>query len=379
MLKILIDENISFADSAFNQFGAVVLKSGREVTNEHLKDIDVLIVRSVTKVDKELLDNTPVKFVGTATIGTDHVDLDYLANHKIFFTDAKGCNAYSVAEYIITTMLHFAVRFDFKLKDKSIGIVGVGNVGSKVAIFAEALGMKVLLNDPPLKRAGDKRFFVELDEILNCDVITLHTPLNLTGIDKTHHLLNKDNLTKIKNGSVLINTSRGSVINNYDLLNLIDRKNLKVVLDVWENEPDFNEELLKRVLIGTPHIAGYSYEGKVNGTKIIYNSICRFLHKEPIFNFNLSKPDNFKLNYNNENNLERELNNLINQIYPIKRDDDRMKKSVMMNDFERIKYFDLQRKNYPVRREFNNYSLISNKIDDDIKKLLMGLRFSLVN
>lgn len=379
MLKILVDENISFADSAFNQFGKVVLKSGREVTNKHLKDIDVLIVRSITTVDEDLLKNTPVKFVGTATIGTDHIDLEYLNKRKIYFADAKGCNAYSVAEYVVAAMLNLAVRFDFKLKDKSIGIVGIGNVGSKVAAFTEALGMKVLLNDPPLKRSGDKRNFVDLDEILNCDIITLHTPLNHTGIDKTLHLINKENLSKINNGAIIINSSRGAVINNNDLLYEIERKNLKTVLDVWENEPDINEQLLKNVVIGTPHIAGYSYEGKVNGTKMIYNSLCRYLHKEPVFNFNLSKPDTFRLNFINDNYFEKNLNNLVEQIYSLRKDDDKMKKSVMMLREERIKYFDLQRKNYPVRREFNNYSLPSEDLSDELKSMLSVLRFNISN
>jgi len=376
MLKILVDENIAFADSAFNLLGEVKLISGREITNKSLKDKDILIVRSITKVDEDLLKNTPVKFVGTATIGTDHIDLEYLDKQKIYFADAKGCNAFSVAEYVVAALFNIAARYDFELKGKSIGIVGVGNVGSKVAYFAEALGMKVILNDPPLKRSGDKRNFAELDEILSCDVITLHTPLNLSGIDKTFHLINKENLNKIKNGTIIINSSRGAVINNYDLLNEIENKNLKVVLDVWENEPDINEELLKKVLIATPHIAGYSYEGKVNGTKIIYKSLCSYLQKEPVFNFNLNKPDNFRLNLTNEDKVERNLNNIIDQIYPIRRDDIKMKKSVMMTQLERIKFFDLQRKNYPVRREFNNYYIISENMNNDVKSILSKLRFN---
>ena len=213
MLKILVDENIVFAESAFNQIGEVMLLPGRKITNSSLKNIDILIVRSVTKVDGDLLKNTSVKFVGTATIGTDHIDLEYLKANNIYFVDAKGCNAYSVAEYIIAALLNLAVRFDFKLQNKSIGIVGVGNVGSKVAFFAKAIGMQVLFNDPPLKRSGDTREFSEFEEILKCDVITLHTPLNLSGIDKTFYLLNQKNLDKLKDGTILINSSRGAVIN----------------------------------------------------------------------------------------------------------------------------------------------------------------------
>ncbi len=285
MLNIVVDENIAFAKQAFNEFGNVILLPGREITNDKLRNTQILIIRSVTQINETLLKNTPVMFVGTTTIGTDHIDLDYLKKNNIAFCDAKGCNAYSVAEYVIAALIDISVKLNFSLKDKTIGIVGVGNVGSKVAEFAEAFGMKVLLNDPPLQRNGVKKNFVNLEKILSADIITLHTPLNLTGTDKTFHLLNINNLKQIKDGAVLINTARGAVINNTDLLEVIESKNLKVVLDVWENEPDIKIELLKQVLIATPHIAGYSLEGKINGTKIIYNSLCTYLKIRPTFSF----------------------------------------------------------------------------------------------
>ncbi len=377
MLKSIVDENIAFADKAFNQFGSVSLVPGREITNSILKNADVLIVRSITNVNEELLINTSVKFVGTATIGTDHIDLDYLSKNKITYADAKGCNAYSVAEYVVAALLNLSVQFDFSLNEKSIGIVGVGNVGSKVAAFAEALGMKVLLNDPPLKRKGDNRNFVDLDEILKCDIITIHTPLNLNGIDKTYHLFNNENLNKLKNGTVLINSSRGAVINNSDLFNSIKKKKLKVFLDVWENEPDINVELLKIVLVGTPHIAGYSYEGKVNGTKMIYDALCEFFRVEKTFSFNLPAPINSKLHFNNSDKIETAIENLISTIYSIKNDDIKMREMIMMDIDKRIKHFDLQRKNYPKRREFNNYEIESSNLSRSIKETLKILRFNL--
>lgn len=377
MLKLIVDENIAFADKTFDQFGKVNLMPGREITNSSLIDSDVLIVRSITNVDEELLKNSPVKFVGTATIGIDHIDLDYLKQNKIAFADAKGCNAYSVAEYVVASLLNLAVRFEFSFKDKSIGIVGVGNVGSKVAAFTEALGMKVLLNDPPLQRSGDKRNFVELADILNCDIISLHTPLNLDGIDKTFHLLNSDNLKKLKDGTILINTSRGAVINNLDLLTAIEKKNLKVVLDVWENEPDISVELLNKVLIGTPHIAGYSYEGKINGTKIIYDSLCEFLGMEKIFSFDLPAPINSKLRFINSENIETVMENFVSNIYSIKNDDIKMREMIMMDVDNRIKNFDLQRKNYPKRREFNSYTIEAIDLSESIKETLKKLRFNL--
>ncbi len=377
MLNIIVDENIVFAKEAFALFGNVTLLSGREINNSILKDADILIVRSITKVDKELLKNTPVKFVGTATIGTDHIDLEYLKKNKIAFADAKGCNAYSVAEYLVVSLLNLSVRFNFTLKEKSIGIVGVGNVGSKVAKFADVLGMKVLLNDPPLQRAGNNNSFVSLDEILNADIITLHVPLNLSGIDKTYHLFDKKKLMELKDGTILINTSRGAVIKNQELLEIIDTKKLKVVLDVWENEPDINIDLLNKVIIGTPHIAGYSLEGKINGTKMIFDALADYLNLNISFNFTKEAPTNSLLSFEKSETIEKDLDQIVSKIYPIGRDDKLMRKMLDMSREERIKYFDLLRKDYPIRREFNNYHIGFKNSDGKTKKILTNLRFNI--
>lgn len=377
MLNIIVDENIVFAKEAFALFGNVTLLSGREINNSILKDADILIVRSITKVDKELLKNTPVKFVGTATIGTDHIDLEYLKKNKIAFADAKGCNAYSVAEYLVVSLLNLSVRFNFTLKEKSIGIVGVGNVGSKVAKFADALGMKILLNDPPLQRAGNNNSFVSLDEILNADIITLHVPLNLSGIDRTYHLFDKKKLMGLKDGTILINTSRGAVIKNQELLEIIDTKKIKVVLDVWENEPDINIDLLNKVIIGTPHIAGYSLEGKINGTKMIFDALADYLNLNISFNFTKEAPTNSLLSFEKSETIEKDLDQIVSKIYPIQRDDKLMRKMLNMSREERIKYFDLLRKDYPIRREFNNYRVELKNFDGKTKKILTNLRFNI--
>ena len=377
MLNIIVDENIVFAKEAFALFGNVTLLSGREINNSILKDADILIVRSITKVDKELVKNTPVKFVGTATIGTDHIDLEYLKKNKIAFADAKGCNAYSVAEYLVVSLLNLSVRFNFTLKEKSIGIVGVGNVGSKVAKFADALGMKVLLNDPPLQRAGNNNSFVSLDEILNADIITLHVPLNLSGIDRTYHLFDKKKLMELKDGTILINTSRGAVIKNQELLEIIDTKKLKVVLDVWENEPDINIDLLNKVIIGTPHIAGYSLEGKINGTKMIFDALADYLNLNISFNFTKEAPKNSLLSFEKSETIEKDLDQIVSKIYPIQRDDKLLRKMLNMSREERIKYFDLLRKDYPIRREFNNYRIELKNFDGKTKNILTNLRFNI--
>jgi erythronate-4-phosphate dehydrogenase len=378
MYNLIVDENIAFANKAFNQFGNVTLLPGREITNSILKNADILIVRSITTVDERLLKNTSIIFVATATIGTDHIDLDYLKKNNIVFADAKGCNAVSVAEYVAAVLLKFSVRFNFELKNKSIGIIGVGNVGSKVADFSEALGLNVLLNDPPLKRSGDKRSFVSLDEILSADIITLHTPLNLNGIDKTFHLFNKNLFNKIKDGAILINSSRGAVINNKELLDAISSKKLKVALDVWENEPEVDLDLLNHASIATPHIAGYSLEGKINGTKIIYNSLCEFLGLQNTFSFQVDQPVEKLKQFNRGDKLEISLEKLISSIYSVEDDDNRMRRMLMMDKNEASKSFDLQRKNYPIRREFSNYTISANNLSVETQIILKKLGFNVI-
>ncbi|MFI5238071.1 MAG: 4-phosphoerythronate dehydrogenase, partial [Ignavibacteriales bacterium] len=269
-MNIIVDANIAFADKAFSHLGNIKLVDGRTLSNENVKDADILIVRSITNVNEELLKHSKVRFVGTATIGTDHIDLDYLHNHNIQFADAKGCNADSVAEYVFTALLKIASEKNISLRGKTIGVVGVGNIGSRVARLAESLGMKSIQNDPPLERNGIGNNYVSLEEILQADIITLHVPMTMEGIDKTFHLLNKENLNRINKGTIIINSSRGAVIYNDALLNESINKNFELALDVWEDEPSINTKLLVKTKIATPHIAGYSFEGKVNGTKMIY-------------------------------------------------------------------------------------------------------------
>lgn len=372
-MKLVVDENISFAKEAFSLFGEVKLLAGREINHETLKDTDILIIRSVTNVDGSLLKNTPVKFVGTATIGTDHIDLDYLKNNNIAFADAKGCNAFAVAEYFLTALIKICADEKINLEGKSIGIIGVGNVGSKVLKFSELLGLKVLKNDPPLQRKNPDEKFYSLEEILKCDIVTLHTPLTFEGEDKTFHLLDEEKLSQLKDDSILINTSRGAVIDNKALRKMISQKKLKVALDVWENEPDVELSLLERVALASPHVAGYSLEGKVNGTIMIFNALNTFLGTNYHFDFTLPEVKNNLLEYNQADLDINKFNELLKRIYDIDSDTNQMKKMLYFNREDRVKYFDEMRKNYSLRREFNNYRI---KLKSDkLKNLFEGLRF----
>jgi erythronate-4-phosphate dehydrogenase len=374
-MQLVIDENIAFAKEAFSQFGDVLLVSGRQITNEILHNADALIVRSITKVDEKLLQNTNIKFVGTATIGTDHIDFNYLDEHNIAFADAKGCNADSVAEYVYTALLKIAVDNKLTLKNRSIGIIGVGNVGSRVAKYAEALGLKVYKNDPPKQRTGEGSNYVSLEEALQADIISLHVPLNKTGIDKTLHLLDEKKLNKINDNTIIINTSRGAVVDNEALLDITDKKQFKVILDVWEGEPLINTDLLQKVLIGSAHVAGYSLEGKVNGTKMIYDAFCRFTNQQNDLGLKLPIVENNIIDVSSAKSLEEKLHFIFKQIYNIETDDSEMREMIGMNNESRAAHFDKLRKEYPLRREFSNYTILIDDTDKQLEGILEAFRF----
>jgi erythronate-4-phosphate dehydrogenase len=379
-MKIVIDENIEFGTQAFSEFGDVVAVNGRMISNEMLKDAGALIVRSITNVDENLLSGTKVKFVGTATIGTDHVDKEYLITKNIKFADAKGCNANAVKEYVLTTLISSAVKNKIQLKGKTIGVIGVGNIGSIVSEAAEALGINVVKNDPPLKRATESNEYRSLDEALACDILTFHVPLNLEGIDKTFHLLDSSNIDKIKNCEILINSSRGPVIDNEVLAKLLSEKQKPfTILDVWEDEPNLKDELLQLADIASPHVAGYSLEGKVNGTKLVYDKFCEYLNIKPTWQPILPKVANSVIEVNTSESIENVLNNIFKQIYPIENDTKQLKASLNLSPSKRGKYFDDLRKNYKLRREFSNYSIKLNPFDETIAGILMSLNFRIIN
>ena len=374
-MKLIVDENIVFAKEAFSSLGNIQLVDGRTLTNNDVKDADVLVVRSITNVNEELLKDSNVRFVGTATIGTDHIDLQYLRKHNITFADAKGCNADSVAEYVFTSLMKVASGKNISLKGRTIGVVGIGNIGSRVVRLAESLGMKVFKNDPPLQRSGIGNNYVGFEEILKADVITFHVPLNMEGVDKTFHLLNKNNLQKINNGTIIINSSRGAVIDNEALLSESSRKKFELILDVWENEPSINKDLLLKTKVATPHIAGYSFEGKVNGTTMIYNALSKFLNIRPLWQPNLPEIENRSLRLPKDKTDEERLYNLFSSIYKIENDDDLMRKITKCELSQQAKYFDMMRKKYPVRREFNNYIVQFSEEVFRLKKILENFRF----
>ena len=275
MIRIIADDKIPFLKGLLEPYADITYLPGRLIGNEQLKETDALLIRTRTKCTENLLKNTKVSFIGTATIGFDHIDTRYCENHQIKWTNAPGCNSSSVQQYIAAALLKIAGDFHFSLKDKTIGIIGVGNVGSKIEKFAKILGMNVLLNDPPRARNEGDKFFVDLDTLLKeSDIVTLHVPLNIVGEDKTYHLFNDRLIRKMKKGAWLINSSRGEVAETSAVKRaLCSGKIGGVVMDVWENEPDIDCELLEKAFLATPHIAGYSTDGKANGTAMIVNAL----------------------------------------------------------------------------------------------------------
>jgi len=378
-MKIIADTNIPFVSECFSSIGQVTVVGGREITPRVVADADVLLVRSITPVGAELLAGSKVRFVGTATIGFDHIDRDFLQKKQIGFASAPGSNANSAAEYVIAGLLEVAQRHHLALEGGSIGIIGVGNVGGRVARKCTALGMRVLHNDPPLQRQTGDAKYLPLEQLFACDFITLHTPLTFDGPDKTHHLADERFFGSLKDGCVFVNASRGAVVDGAALKAAMRRGRLRaVVLDVWEKEPAIDVELLKMVDIGTPHIAGYSLDGKINGLIMIYKSVCEYFGLEPKFDIEdfLPEPSVPQVKLNESIGGEQDaLCRAVREVYRIDQDDERLRRLLDEPVEKRGAYFDKLRKNYPVRREFQNTKVIlaTRGTEKNLERLLRKL------
>lgn len=282
MMKIVCDENIPLAEHFFSSLGELSFYPGREISAEHIRDADVLLVRSITKVDERLLKGSRVSFVGTATIGEDHVDKRYLQQAGIGFSSAPGCNANSVAEYVLAALFDWwenpkIVKSVSRLDQLSIGIVGAGNVGGRVKLLCDALGVSVFCYDP----FKPEWAHIQFEDLGTADIISFHTPLTNDGPFPTYHLADQAFIGSLKPGTLLLNSGRGAVMDNLALLDALKRgQNLHVCLDVWEAEPNINRELAAACYLATPHIAGYSYDGKVTGTRMLYQALCHHLSVE---------------------------------------------------------------------------------------------------
>ena len=366
-MKILIDENMPYAEQLFSQIGEVILKPGRTLSANDLVDIDALMIRSVTRVNETLLAKAnKLRFVGTATAGMDHIDKALLKEKGIFFTAAPGCNKVGVAEYVVSVIMVLAQQHGFSIFDKTIGIIGAGQVGSYLQQCLEGIGIKVIINDPPKEGAGDSRTFTSLNVLLEqADIISIHTPIVRDGEHPTHHLFDQDVLDKLRADQILINAARGPVIDNAALkTRLYKQDGFIAALDVFEFEPEVDMDLLPLLAFATPHIAGYGLEGKARGTTMIFNRYCEYL------NHNLRVHENELLPKAPipELVLERvwdeiTLYNLTQLIYDVRKDDSLFRREIGNNDA-----FDRMRKNYWDRREYSSLTLRGN-IETNLRPL----------
>lgn len=378
-MRILADENIPLVQEIFGKGFEIRTLPGREITRASLDGFEALLVRSVTKVDRSLLEGSKITFVGTATTGTDHVERKWLEENGIAFADAAGSNAESVVNYIFAVLLRFAVEKSIPLAGKKIGIIGVGRIGSRIAQIAQVLGMEVLFNDPPREEAEEPGDWVSLEEALEAPFITIHTPLEKNGNHPTWHLINAQMLELIPNEALLINAARGPIVDNLALLeSQISGQPFSFALDTWENEPEIDTELCRRAFHSSPHTAGYSYDGKIKGTKLLFSALNKHLKtaSEPIFEKN---EVTFSLSLDNKNlSHEQSLWNVISETYGFL--DEHKKMSRLCNcqtEAERRILFDDMRKNYPRRLEFGHYKISLSSPDLSLQKKLEALGFQM--
>ncbi len=375
-MKIVADENIPLIHKFFDDVGSVTTYPGRTLSNETVADADVLLVRSVTRVDEALLAGSKVKFVGTCTIGCDHVDVEYLRQNGIQFASAPGCNANSVVEYVISCLSVLTEIRGINLDNITVGIVGCGNVGGRLAERLKRLGIRYLSNDPLI----DQTDMVSFEEILNCDVISLHTPLTKQGDHPTYHLFNSAVLSQLNERQILINTGRGAVVDGAALKEKLQKEpNFTAILDVWEEEPAIDKGLAQLVTIGTPHIAGYSFDGKVAGTEMIYQALCRNFglpvrHKAGQF---MPEPPLAKMAFTSQADLDWAMHTAIRACYDVRHDHCSFMATLHSDESERKRAFDMLRKNYRSRREFSTVKVTLKNTDASMHSMFKALGFNL--
>jgi erythronate-4-phosphate dehydrogenase len=357
-LKIVCDANMPFGREAFGTLGEVLAIDGREIRPEHVRDADVLVTRSTTRVDRALLEGSRLRFYGSAVIGTDHIDTAWLDQTGIPWRAAAGCNAESVAQYVVAALLWLGKRHRLTLAGRVLGVVGAGHVGRRVCAKGRALGMRVIVCDPPRRRDPadtEARDFLPLEQLLGeADVVTLHVPLTREGPDRTWRLLDAARLALLRPGAILINAARGPVLEvDAWLRSLADGRPAHTVLDTWDPEPAYRPEALARADLGTPHIAGHSFEGKVNGTMIVYRAACEILGLPAVFQPAMPPPPVPALEIDARGLDDEELlRRLVLRVYDIAADDAAMRAGCVADAAARARAFDRQRRDYPVRREF---------------------------
>ncbi len=370
-MKIVVDSRIPFLDGVFEPYADTLRLDAADISADAVKDADALVVRTRTRCAEPLLQGSRVRFIATATIGYDHIDASYCLRSGIRWTNAPGCNAFSVAQYVASALFRLSRKTELPIAGRTLGVIGVGHVGRKVAAVASLLGMKVLLNDPPRAEKEGSSGFVSLETLLaESDVVALHVPLTRSGEHKTYHLADESFFSRIKRRPWLINASRGEVADTNALKSAIITKRISATaLDVWEREPDIDQELLALTDIATPHIAGYSADGKANGTGMAVRALASFFGIDPLKNFQ-PKLDAVP----NEREIvpasdKTALADAVLHSYDVMSDD-----ALLRNDPDGFEAF---RSDYPFRREFPGYSVAARSLSSSTKRILSTLGFQL--
>lgn len=389
-MKLVIDTNIPAADACFGAFGTLIRVPGREISACDVVEADALIVRSITQVNRALLAQSAVRFVGTCTIGTDHIDRELLTERGIHFASAPGCNAEAVVDYVLSSLLTVSEREGWPLLERKVGVVGVGNVGSRLQQRLQALGVETLLCDPPRAekehveqdgvgqgsagqdgtgqgstgqgslRVEGQQGFVSLDELIDrCDVLCLHTPLVSDGPHATYQLLNAQRINELAPGTVLLNAGRGDCVDGLALRSrLAGKGDITAILDVWEEEPGIDAGLRDLVALATPHIAGHSLDGKLRGSWMIQQALAE-LEGQPsqtTFNELCPPPALAILTLQHMLPVEDALRLCMRAVYDVRRDHDALQRQVLQQGIKRG--FDYCRAHYPLRREFNTLKIV---------------------
>ena len=368
-MLIVADENIPLLDAFFAGFGDIRRVPGRSIDRATVEHADVLLVRSVTNVNRALLDGSKVRFVGTCTIGTDHLDLDYFNEAGICWSSAPGCNARGVVDYVLGSLMTLAEIEGADLTQRTYGVVGAGEVGGRLIKVLKGLGWNVKVCDPP-RQAAEGGDYVSLEQIIEqCDVISLHTPLTRSGDSATWHLFDQQRLQQLKQGAWLINAARGPVVDNVALREvLLEREDLQAVLDVWEKEPEVDPALAELCVLATPHIAGYSLDGKQRGTAQIYQAYCAFIGQPAAIALSDLLPATWlsEVSLHGDSDPAWALAMLCRGVYDPRRDDADFRRSLVGNVAEQRAAFDVLRKQYPVRREIEGLKV---RIEGDAPRL----------
>ncbi len=375
-MLIVADENIPLLDAFFAGFGEIRRVPGRSIDRATVEQADVLLVRSVTNVNRALLEGSKVRFVGTCTIGTDHLDLDYFSEAGINWSSAPGCNARGVVDYVLGSLMTLAEIEGVDLTQRTYGVVGAGEVGGRLIKVLKGLGWNVKVCDP-LRQAAEGGDYVSLEQIIEeCDVISLHTPLTRSGAGATWHLFDQQRLQQLKAGAWLINAARGPVVDNAALREvLLEREDLQAVLDVWEAEPEVDVALADLCVLATPHIAGYSLDGKQRGTAQIYQAYCEFIGQPSSIQLSelLPAPWLSQVTLHADSDPAWALAMLCRGVYDPRRDDADFRRSLVGNVGEQRAAFDVLRKQYPVRREIEGLKVRIEGASPELTKIVAAL------